>query len=69
MTSIQCRKGMKDEIKVNRQQAACESVNIMEMINEVFFFLWKFLTGFIWPRIGNTAVSLQVPYTARNFTS
>jgi len=39
MTSIQCRKGMKDEIKVNRQQAACESVNIMEMINEVFFFL------------------------------
>jgi hypothetical protein len=28
---------MKDEIKVNRRQAACQGLNIMEMIKEVFF--------------------------------
>ena len=33
MASIQCCKGMQDEIKVNHRQAACEGVNVMEMIN------------------------------------
>jgi len=56
---------MQDEIKVNHRQAGCEGVNVMEMIN----FLRKFLTGFIWPIIGNTVINLRVPYMARNFTS
>jgi hypothetical protein len=48
MASIQCCKGMKDEIKVSRRHAACEGVNIMEMINEVFFSMeilnWIYLS-------------------------